>query len=460
MDLFLIWVWIQVDCHIAFAQQTNMSTQKEEESELERTNRLRKSTLTLPLQRELIEEIVSLGGIYSFNSAKLFKPGGPFTNNAKTELGTAVLNKVNYCKRQPAHYETIQNQIFGRIIDNSSLPEAAGSPLPHKAPRPKATSRSPPRKKVSSSPTCPEQTPTSTTPQTDIKAPSSATKKKVREFPASQVQSPGRTPRTPSSTKKKIRSSSLLACQLASSFSTMSLEKQFGTTPTPHSSEEVEPKTGFMDGNFMIFRTSDVICGDPQSITSTITFVLSNIDPRWLSKMPKGFMPFQVTQTSKNTVVFENPIAHYDFFFSPRMNKTTNAFNKYDLEAAFVISENDREQIEYERMRKNILDIKQADLNESWRTRTEFIFPGVVLDYTHLDSKRKFGSVKQEFVMGPTCTMKWVIAVEPKADGYIHADSDEEEEDIEKEYKAFMAQRLQKLEKVKNEGSGGGAFSA
>ena len=243
------------------------------------------SLLELPLIRELLKDIVARGGLHDFSLSDLLEDKEEKYGNPKTKLGQAITNKVNYCKRYPSHYETLQLSCFGHIIDNSQLPK-----------------------------------------RVRVDSPSTVEKSLPYSPPITAI-------------SRKLLSPIMPTKDIANTFSSMSLNS-FGLTAPPHEEVEVDLENGYTNGNLMIFAAEKTLCGTTKkkALTTTVTFVLSSIDPRWMSKTkPQGFFPFQMTQTSNNAVVFGGPISHYDFFYGPRMNDQ-NTFDAEDWEHAFFIS--------------------------------------------------------------------------------------------------------------------------
>ena len=386
----------------------------------------RTSKLNLPLQKELVLDILSNGGLYQCKitdiiSKKADKLYG--TTNKADPIGQAVLAKVYNCKRSPEIWERLQIRTLGRVVEEprvlkeESTPPQTVTPSRITSPNPVAFVATPPL--------------------------------------YHQVSFSAASPPLPSSPLKSRASFQLSSpiTDLVSSLSTMSFKEgnSFGTTSPPHREYQVDPVTGHTERDFQIMITPKVTFGTtPAYCCSVVTFLLSNIDKRWLKKLPVKFVPFKMTQVAKNAVVFESPCAHYDFFFGPRMNEN-NGYNKEELKEVFLVSDEKQEQIQYEMQRKVVLSkSSSANPNEYWRTRTRYTFDGVELDFSAIDPKARNGEIRREFVFGPNPSLKWRIAFKPTAADLLR-DEEEEEDDLEDDYAQFEQLRQEALEQAEKE---------
>ena len=302
-----------------------------------------------------------------------------------TPLGQAFVNKVNFCRRYPDHYEEWQIKLHGRILDNSK----------------------------------PEKKPT----------------RHSRTAPA-----------TPPCAPAALSSVDHLAETLVA----MDLNnKHFGTVS--HGEAITANLTqGYRNKGLKIFSTDNVIVGStPVISTTTMTIMLSNIDARWFGRDVENFLPFKMTQTSHNSLVFEYPIADYDFFFSPRMNEE-NSFDKEDIADALIVSTEDAEQYEYEIMRNQIID--EENRNEAWHGRLQINFECERLDYSIIHPNQRNGVIPMEFVFAPVPAVKWRIAVVPDNQRVLRP-KEKETNSAHDLYQEYLAIRQSALDKAKEEGS-------
>ena len=177
----------------------------------------------------------------------------------ETKLGQAIVNKVNYCRKNPAHYEELQiKKLFGRVLD-----------------------------------------PANTSPSASLRTPTTPPRTPLRTKVGSSTQQTGATVIP-----------SLPVTNLANAFSSMSFQQTneyFGSVP--HDEAIVANLTdSWRNRDLQIYGAPNVLVGsNPPILTTTITMMLTNIDPRWFSKDVENFVPFVMTQTEKDAVVFEQP---------------------------------------------------------------------------------------------------------------------------------------------------------
>lgn len=277
------------------------------------------------------------------------------------------MNKINFCRRNLAHYEELQVKLFGRVRDSCKESDAE------------------------------ELSDSELDPVEPIASP-----------PPAQVQP------TFSPTRVQV-SSSLVADptidSLIKSVFKMDVNNTHFGTVSHEEAITANLKQGFRNRGLKIFSTPNVVVGTTPSIsTTTITILLSNVDARWFGKDVENFIPYKMTQTAQNSIVFESPVADYDFFFSPRMNEE-NAFDDIDLKDAFVVSDEDAEQVEFEIMRNQLID--EDNRNEAWHQRIKIDFPGKRLDYSIINPNRRNGEIPMEFVFAPLPVVKWRVAIVP-----------------------------------------------
>ena len=318
------------------------------------------------------------------------------TFQRETKRGKAVENKINTCRTNLSSWENFQIQILGKVVDNSYVPGAVGQ----------AT-------------VVTNCSPAQVTPTKQIIG--------RRSF----VPPPAFKPQVMSTTKSMTKD-------------------YYGHTSAPHETLHVDAEAGVLTQNFHLFKTNNVVVGDEDAVvTDTLTLTLNSIDERWFTEI-KGFNPFKLTQTAADTLVLENPRAHYDFFFAPRLNKE-NSFDKKDLDTAFLVSDNNQEQIQYELGRKQIVDSKNR--NEDWRYRTEMKFKGLVLDYQLDSPEARDGEIPFTFLFAPLPSLKWRIALAPEADKKLRSKEKEEANvaDMFDDFKKKRAKLLAKAKQMKDE---------
>ena len=375
----------------------------------------RPSKLTLPIQKELVLEILASCGIYKCNILDIvIKKKGRFGTASSTTnadpTAQAIFNKYYNCRRKPEIWERTQIELLGEIHEDSR------------------DFLEPDRSKESYWKVVSTVTPTKTPPR------------ETSPF------------KTPIKTRASFSSPTL---DLIDSFGTMSINNAFGNTSEPHEIVQVDHIAGHVERDFLIMCTPKVTFGTKPAYTCPVlTFVLSNIDDRWLKKLSVPFTPFKMTQVTEDAVVLEYPHGPWDFFFAPRMN-SDNEYNPEEMEKVFLLSGVASEQIQYE-MQRNAFLCKPiaADPNENWHRRVKYIFKGQKLDFRALDPKAQNGEIKRQFVFGPKPTLKWRLAFKPKQEDIL-CEEEEEEDKLDEEWAQYEAERkkmIQESKAMKNEG--------
>ena len=317
-------------------------------------------------------------------------------------LRQAIINKVNYAHREPASYEELQIKLFGQILD----PVPPTTPGIHTPPR---ISTPPPR----------------TTPSSRRKAslsPLRGDTKKAKNFASPN-------------------------CDLSSLFDKMSIQTPNEYYGNVDHDESIIANLGqsWRNRDVQIFEVPNILVGsNPSVLTSTITFLLTNIDSRWFDKSVDKFVPFKLTQTGVDTVVLERPWASFDFFYGPRMTEQ-NAFDPNDIADAFIISSENNEQFEYEIMRNKLVDTDNEGTHV-WRERLQIKFKDRRLDYQIINPTCRRGEVPMEFVFAPVPGIKWRIACVPEEKRVLRPKEKESNSaaDLFAQYKKERAAILQK----------------
>lgn len=96
-----------------------MSQNSKTKDETPSKRRGRTSSLPLAKQKGLFRRIIAeWGGLYTLNIEEFLKEEG--ISRDKTE-GRAVVNLINNCKHKPAAYERLQIDLFGSILEPTTV---------------------------------------------------------------------------------------------------------------------------------------------------------------------------------------------------------------------------------------------------------------------------------------------------------------------------------------------------
>lgn len=152
---------------------------------------------------------------------------------------------------------------------------------------------------------------------------------------------------------------------------------------------------------------------NPVVSTSVYSFVVKDIDERWLTTGITNFEPYSATQISSNQIVLTMPICSYDQLFGPKPDDEGN-YEQSAMKDVFLLGdEGSQDQTEFEVQRNKLDETKPETFTVGWLLQFD---KGEKLDYTLIDKDHRDGYIKWQIVGGPSVGLMWKIAVVPEED--------------------------------------------